>query len=109
MIRNTPHRATITVATPTDDDGYGSPAYEWVEGPTVPAVFGVLDADELNVFDGGTGTVDASVRVPTGTAVSNRDRVTIAGPGAPSGAFEITAVRPNRDHVRLMLKTVTAG
>jgi hypothetical protein len=48
--------------------------------------------------------IEASVRVPLGTDVRSVDKVKVLNVAAAGGTWDVVTVRPNSDHVRVMLK-----
>jgi hypothetical protein len=102
-VRNTPHRfeliRRVTVAAID-----GSPAYDWETYATVSGWFTFLDADELQVWE--SQRVTASARIPAGISVTTSDRVQVLNPSDPElgGPWQISTIRYNGVHLRLMLR-----
>lgn len=81
----------------------GSPSYDWETYAIVPGWFTFLDAEELAVWE--SQHVTASARIPTGIAVITTDRVRVINPPDPAveGPWQISTIRYNGLHLRLML------
>ena len=82
---------------------HGSPAYDWGTFATEPGWFTFLDAVELAVWE--SQRVTASARIPAGVAVTTTDRVRVLTPLDPEleGPWQISTIRYNGAHLRLML------
>jgi hypothetical protein len=69
----------------------------------VPGWFSFLDAEELAVWE--SQHVTASARIPASIAVTKTDRVGVINPSDPAleGPWQISTIRYNGVHLRLML------
>lgn len=105
-MRNTPHRFVVQQRsiTPGPD---GRATYTYDPEREICGIFGILSAQEAADWQG--EDVEASARVGLDTEVSVDDRVTVLTPSDThsSGDWHVVAVRPNRDHLRLMLRKVS--
>lgn len=104
-MRNTPHRVEVWGQVRTGTNAYGSPVYEFQLRTSAAGWFAVLAAEER---EGQAQEVEASARVPHGLDVAFTDEVRVTGhPGIGEARFEVAAIRPNVDHLRLMLSRYT--
>lgn len=104
-MRNAPHRFSIVRPT-TVDVIDGRPVYEWSVLATVSGWFSLLDAEESPLWE--SQTVTASARIPTGVAITTRDRLKVLSPASTSieGWWQIVTVRFHPVHLRAMLRLV---
>ena len=104
-MRNAPHRFEI-VRRDTVDEIDGRPVFEWSVLATVSGWFTFLRAEEVPQWE--SQHVTASARIPTGVAITTRDRLKVLSPAAPEteGWWQIVTVRFSPVHLRVMLRLV---
>ncbi|HEX5936460.1 MAG TPA: hypothetical protein VFZ75_02030 [Actinomycetota bacterium] len=103
-VRNAPHRFEL-IRRVTVSMIDGSPGYDWETYAIVPGWFSFLDAEELAVWE--SQHVTASARIPSSSiAVTTTDRVRVINPPetALEGPWQISTIRYNGVHLRLMLR-----
>jgi hypothetical protein len=101
-MRNAPHGVEVWRREVVDDND-GAPIFAYVKRSTHRGLFSFLDARELEDWSG--QAVEASARVPLAADVMLTDVVRIVGAsGAVVGGWQVATLRPNRVHLRAMLR-----
>lgn len=104
-MRNTPDLFEVIRRVITDFVD-GSPTFEWTPFGKWSGTFGLLSAEEVAAFE--AQSAEASARLPLNADVEMTDRLRVLRPThtAVTGDWEVVALRPNRAHLRVMIKRI---